>query len=143
MKRRRTLFTTIILYALLLAVAAFALEWLQYQYFLKTYPVEIYIVLIALGFAAMGIWVGAKLTRTNQPGPFERNNAAIETLGISKRELEVLEYMARGQSNKEIARTLDISPNTIKTHVAHIFEKLDVDRRVLAIEKAKSLQLIA
>lgn len=143
MNRRRSLFTTIILYALLLALAAFALEWLQYQYFLKAYPVEIYIVLIALGFAAMGIWVGAKLTGSKQPGPFERNNAAIETLGISKRELQVLEYMAKGQSNKEIARTLNISPNTIKTHVAHVFEKLDVDRRVLAIEKAKSLQLIA
>ncbi|GAB5486826.1 MAG: response regulator transcription factor [Parasphingorhabdus sp.] len=143
MKQRRTLFTTVIFYALLLALAAFALEWLQYQYFLKTYPVEIYIVLIALGFAAMGIWVGAKLTRTHQPGPFERNNAAIETLGISKRELEVLECMASGQSNKEMARKLNISPNTIKTHVAHIFEKLDVDRRILAIEKAKSLQLIA
>ncbi len=143
MKRRRTLFTTVILYALLLALAAFALEWLQYQYFLKTYPVEIYIVLIALGFAVMGIWVGSKLTRTHQAGPFERNNAAIETLGISKRELEVLECMASGQSNKEMARTLKISPNTIKTHVAHVFEKLDVDRRILAIEKAKSLQLIA
>ncbi len=130
-------------YAIFLALAAFALEWLQYQYFLKTYPVEIYVVLIALGFAALGIWVGAKLTRRNQPGPFERNNAAIETLGISKRELEVLECMASGQSNKEMARTLKISPNTIKTHVAHVFEKLDVDRRVLAIEKAKTLRLIA
>lgn len=143
MKRRQTLFTTVILYALLLALAAFALEWLQYQYFLKTYPVEIYIVLIASGFAALGVWVGAKLTKSNHPGPFERNKAAIETLGISKRELEVLECMASGQSNKEMARALNISPNTIKTHVAHVFEKLDVDRRVLAIEKAKSLQLIA
>ena len=138
-----TMVRTLMLYAIVLALAAFALEWLQYQYFLKTYPVEIYIVIIAFGFAALGIWVGANLTRKNQPASFERNNAAIETLGISKRELEVLEHMARGQSNKEMARTLNISPNTIKTHVAHLFEKLDVDRRVLAIEKAKSLRLIA
>ena len=138
-----TMVRTLMLYAIVLALAAFALEWLQYQYFLKTYPVEIYIVMIAFGFAALGIWVGANLARKNQPASFERNNAAIETLGISKRELEVLEHMARGQSNKEMARTLNISPNTIKTHVAHLFEKLDVDRRVLAIEKAKSLRLIA
>ena len=138
-----TMVRTLMLYAVVLALAAFALEWLQYQYFLKTYPVEIYIVMIAFGFAALGIWVGASLTRKNQPASFQRNNAAIETLGISKRELEVLEHMAQGQSNKEMARTLNISPNTIKTHVAHLFEKLDVDRRVLAIEKAKSLRLIA
>lgn len=133
---------TILIYGLLLAAAAFALEWLQYHYFLKTYPLEIYIVIIAIAFVSLGIWLGIKLTATEKPGPFQRNNAALKSLGISKRELEVLEALAKGQSNKEIARTLNISPNTIKTHVAHLFEKLEVDRRVLAIEKAKSLHLI-
>ncbi|MEM8917349.1 MAG: response regulator transcription factor [Pseudomonadota bacterium] len=133
---------SILLYALALALAAFALEWLQFQYFLKLYPVEIYIVLIAIGFAALGIWVGSRLTRKTVAPPFGRNDAALRSLGISERELEVLEAISRGESNKEIARTLDISPNTVKTHIAHLFEKLQVNGRVRAIKKARSLDLI-
>ncbi|MEP2990605.1 MAG: LuxR C-terminal-related transcriptional regulator [Parasphingorhabdus sp.] len=132
----------ILIYGLLLAVSAFGLQWLQYQYFLKAYPVEIYIILIAVGFAGLGVWVGVKLTTRNKSDNFIRNDAALKSLGISNRELEVLQTMAMGQSNKEIARTLGISPNTIKTHITHLYEKLDVDRRLLAIEKAKSLHLI-
>lgn len=132
----------VLLYAVALALAAFALEWLQYQYFLKLYPMEIYITFIAIGFAALGVWVGSRLTRKSVAQPFERNDAAVRALGISERELEVLEVMADGQSNKEIARTLDISPNTVKTHITHLFEKLQVNGRVRAIEEARSLHLI-
>ncbi len=130
-------------YGLLLAAAAFALEWLQYQYFLKSYSAEIYIVLIAFGFAALGIWIGIRLTAKSDGAAFLRNDAAIASLGISPREMEVLSALASGQSNKEIARSLSVSPNTIKTHIANLFEKLDVDRRVRAIEKAKFLRIIA
>lgn len=132
----------ILFYALALALAAFALEWLQFQYFLKLYPVEIYITLIAIGFAALGVWVGSRLTRKSAAQPFARNDAALRSLGISERELEVLAAMSRGESNKEIARTLDISPNTVKTHIAHLFDKLQVNGRVRAIEEARSLHLI-
>ena len=132
----------IIAYALILAVAAFALEWLQYQYFLKGYSAEIYTMLLAIGFASLGIWVGVKLTGKADSQPFTRNDAAIASLGISPRELEVLGALARGQSNKEIARNLNISPNTIKTHIAHLFEKLGVGGRVLAIDKARFLGII-
>lgn len=132
----------ILVYALALALAAFALEWVQYQYFLKLYPMEIYITMIAVGFATLGVWVGSRLTRKSPAQPFERNDAALRSLGISERELEVLGAMARGESNKEIARTLDISPNTVKTHIAHLFEKLRVNGRVRAIEEARSLHLI-
>ena len=132
----------IFLYAVALAVAAFALEWLQYQYFAKSYPLEIYVVLMALAFAALGIWVGHRLTAQKPRGPFERNRAALQSLGISGRELEVLEALAAGQSNKQIARTLNISPNTVKTHVARLYEKLQVNGRVLAIEEARRLRLI-
>ncbi|ASK89901.1 helix-turn-helix domain-containing protein [Sphingorhabdus sp. SMR4y] len=132
----------VIFYATALAVAAFALEWLQYQYFAKAYSVEIYIVLIALAFVSLGIWVGHRLTATKPSGPFERNRAALKSLGISGRELEVLEALANGQSNKEIGRSLDISPNTVKTHIARLYEKLQVSGRVRAIEEARSLHLI-
>ncbi len=132
----------LLLYSLLLAIAAFALEWLQYQYFSKAYSVEIYVVLIALAFAALGLWVGHRLTAQKPRGPFEQNIAALKSLGISHRELEVLEALADGQSNKEIARTLDISPNTVKTHIAKLYAKLQVNGRVRAIEEARALHLI-
>ena len=65
-----------------------------------------------------------------------------EVLGISKREYEVLELMARGLSNQEIADALFVSINTIKTHVSNLFLKLDTKRRTQAIQKAKELRLI-
>ena len=132
----------LLLYGLLLAAAAFALEWLQYQYFSKTYSVEIYVVLIALAFAFLGIWVGHRLTAQKPRGPFEQNKAALKSLGISPRELEVLEALAKGQSNKEIGRTLDISPNTVKTHIANLYTKLQANGRSRAIEEARALHLI-
>ena len=142
MTMSRPMIRIVIIYALLLACAAFALEWLQYQYFAKAYSVELYVVLIALGFASLGIWVGHRLTAKKPRGPFEQNSAALKSLGISGRELEVLEALADGQSNKEIGRTLDISPNTVKTHIARLYEKLQVSGRVRAIEEARSLHLI-
>ncbi len=138
----KSVFSTILIYAVTLALAAFALQWLEYKFFLKSIPTDIYIVLLATIFVSLGIWVGHRLTAKRTATPFERNGPALKSLGISNRELEVLEALAAGQSNKEIARSLGISPNTIKTHVAHLFEKLSVDRRVLAIEKARSLDLI-
>lgn len=138
----RSIARTVFLYALALAVAAFALEWLQYKYFTRAYSVEIYTILIALAFAALGIWVGHRLTVRKPRGPFEQNIAALRSLGISQRELEVLEALAIGQSNKEIARTLSISPNTVKTHIAKLYAKLHVAGRVRAIEAARNLHLI-
>jgi len=143
MKISKSTLHIILGYGLLLAAAAFALEWLQYQYFLKSYSTEIYIILIAVAFVSLGIWVGVRLTSKERPAAFNRNDAAVKSLGISPREMDVLAALASGQTNKEIARSLNISPNTIKTHIAHLFEKLDVDRRIHAIEKAKFLRIIA
>ena len=133
---------TIILYALALALAAAALDWLEYRYMTRLFSTEIYIALIAAGFAALGVWAGRKLTPAPAASSFERNHAAIRSLGLTGRECEILELLASGQSNKELARTLGISPNTVKTHVARVYEKLEVDRRVQAIEKARWLALI-
>jgi DNA-binding CsgD family transcriptional regulator len=134
---------TILLYALALAVGAGLLQWLEYRYVTRAYSTEIYVALVAAGFVGLGIWVGRRLT----PAPrsddgFVRNESAIRSLGLSPRECEILALLASGQSNKEMARTLAISPNTIKTHVARVYEKLEVARRVQAIEKARWLRLI-
>ena len=133
---------TIILYALALALAAAALEWLEYRYLTRAFSGEIYVALIAVGFVCLGFWAGRKLTpRPAGPG-FERNVAAIRSLGLTARECEILALLASGQSNKEMARALGISPNTIKTHLARLFEKLEVPSRMRAVEKARSLALI-
>ncbi|MDN3646521.1 response regulator transcription factor [Pontixanthobacter aestiaquae] len=134
---------TLVLYAALFAVAAFALNWFEYGHLTGKFGTDAYIAFLALAFISLGVWVGNRLTRKAAPQGFERNHAALRSLKISDRELEVLEAIASGKTNKEIARALDISPNTIKTHVASLFSKLEVDRRMRAIEKAKSLQLIA
>jgi DNA-binding CsgD family transcriptional regulator len=133
---------TILLYALALAAAAGALEWLEYRHATRAFPTRIYVALLALGFAALGIWVGRRLTPSAAPIEFRRNDNAIRSLGLTARKCEILALLASGQSNKEMARTLGISPNTIKTHVARVYDKLEVERRVQAIEKARGLALI-
>jgi DNA-binding CsgD family transcriptional regulator len=133
---------TILLYAVALALAATALEWLKFRHWTNAFSTEIYLFLIAAAFIALGLWAGRKLTPQPAGPAFERNHAAIRSLGLSPRECEILALLASGQSNKEMARTLGISPNTVKTHIARVFEKLEVQKRVQAIEKARSLALI-
>lgn len=133
---------SLLIWALVLAVGAFALQWLQVQYLTRRFSLEIYVGVIGLAFAAGGVWAGWKLTARAAPGAFARNTAAQVSLGLTGQEMRVLERLAAGQSNKEIARTLGLSPNTVKTHVANLFAKLEVARRTQAIGKARDLQLI-
>lgn len=134
---------TIALYALALAVAAIALSWLEYKYVTRVFAGEIYIALIAIGFTGLGIWAGRRLTTKRAPSAeFELNHAALSSLGLTPREQDMLRHLADGMTNKEIARRLEISPNTVKTHVASVYEKLGVSRRTQAVQKAKELALI-
>lgn len=138
----RDMVKLVALYGVALAVGAFLLQWLQYQYVARVFAPEIYIALIAVGFTGLGIWAGVRLTPKTVAGPFERNDAAIKALGLTDRELTMLERLAAGDANKEIARALEISPNTVKTHIANLFQKLEVQRRTQAIQKARELRLI-
>lgn len=133
---------TILIYGAILAIGAFGLEWLQYRFLVVTYRAEAWSALVAVAFLSLGIWVGARLFRQAPAAPFEANTRVQETLGISSRELEVLHLLAAGRSNKEIASQLDVSPNTVKTHVARLFEKLEVKRRTEAILRARELGMI-
>ncbi|MEJ0028417.1 MAG: response regulator transcription factor [Rhizomicrobium sp.] len=132
----------VLLYAGLLAGGAFALQWLQYEYVTRMFATEIYIGLIALGFAGLGVWAGYRLTPRGAAEAFERNAAALRSLGVTEREVAVLDLLAAGQSNKEIARSLGVSPNTVKSHILHLFEKLEVQRRTQAVRKARELRLV-
>jgi DNA-binding CsgD family transcriptional regulator len=133
----------VILYAMALALAVAGLEWLEYRYVTRAFSTQIYIVLLAAGFAGLGLWAGHRLTQRRAPAPgFERNDAAVRSLGLTPRECEILGLLACGRSTKEIARQLGISPNTAKTHLARVYEKLEVQRRTQAIHKARELALI-
>ena len=133
---------TLVLYSLAIAAAAFALQWLEYKHTVRDFSTEIYTVIIALGFTALGVWVGSRLVGGRAPDTFEKNTRALASLGISEREYEVLELLARGHSNKEIADALFVSPNTIKTHLGNLYGKLEVSRRTQAVQKARALRMI-
>ncbi len=130
-------------WALVLAAGALVLQWLEYQYVARAFSRDIYIGLIGTAFAAGGVWAGWKLSARKAAGSaFVRNDAALKSLGLTGQEVRVLERLAAGQSNKEIARTLGLSPNTVKTHVGNLFAKLSVSRRLQAVRKARDLELI-
>jgi DNA-binding NarL/FixJ family response regulator len=133
---------TILLWALVLALGAFALQWLEYRFIARAFSWQIYVGLIGAAFAAGGVWVGWRLAARARPETFQRNDAALAALGLTGQEVKVLERLAAGRSNKEIARDLGLSPNTVKTHVANLYAKLEVGRRTQAIGKARDLALI-
>jgi DNA-binding NarL/FixJ family response regulator len=133
---------TILIYGAILASGSFLLEWLELRFLVRSHAIETYVALVAAAFMGLGVWLGAKVFRRTSSPPFTPNKLAQDTLGISGRELEVLELLAAGQSNKEIARRLDLSPNTVKTHVTRLFGKLEVRRRTEAILRARELGMI-
>ncbi len=130
----------ILLWALVLAAGAFALQWLEYRFLARALSLQVYVALIGVAFAAGGVWFGWKLNARKTS--FEPNTAAVAALGLTRQEIKVLERLAAGQSNKEIARTLGVSPNTVKTHAANLFSKLEVSRRTQAVRKARDLHLL-
>jgi DNA-binding NarL/FixJ family response regulator len=132
----------ILIYATILVAGSFGLQWVQYRFLIRAHSVEVYVALIALAFLGLGIWVGARLFRRTADVSFVPNTRVQETLCISAREFEVLELLAAGRSNKEIASRLHVSPNTVKTHVAKLYDKLEVGRRTEAILRARELGMI-
>ena len=133
----------VVLYGALLAAGTFALEWLDYERLVWVHSEDIIVFLIAAAFLGLGIYIGARvLGGRSEPVPFDGNPQAQAALGISARELEVLKEIAAGRSNKEIAAALAVSPNTIKTHTARLFEKLGANRRTDAIAKARELGIV-
>lgn len=132
----------IAVYGMALAAGTAALQWLDYQRLVRSHVADAYTFLVAGAFLAAGIAIGMRALARPAPAPFDGKPRAQAALGISPRELAVLEQLAAGRSNKEIARALDVSPNTVKTHVARLYEKLDARRRTDAIAKARALGLL-
>lgn len=127
---------------LVLALGAFALAWLDLQRATRRLPPELHVAIVAVVFAAGGLWLGWKFA-TRRLGPvFVRNDAAVRSLGLTGQEMKVLEALASGRANKEIARGLGLSPNTVKTHLANLYAKLEVTTRTGAVRRARDLSLI-
>lgn len=149
-------FRNIILYGLILAVLIFVLKWLEWKFLIVDKTLDIYIGLMALFFTVLGVWIATQLVRphtqslivekevhVHHVNEFSINTTELEKLNLSNREYEVLQLLAQGYSNADIANTLFLSISTIKTHVSNILLKLDVNNRTQATEKAKRLKIIA
>ena len=145
----------IIIYGIALAILLLFLKWLETRYILLDQQLDVYLGIVAVLFTALGIWLALKIRKPKvetviiekkvvlTTGPdFVLNEEEVRRLNLSKRELEVLQLMASGLSNQEIAERLFVSLNTIKTHSAQIFEKMEVKRRTQAVDMAKRLNII-
>lgn len=142
---------TVLVYGALGGLLIAALKFVEYRFLVVEHSLEIYGGIIAGIFAALGIWLGLTLTRTkvvvrevavHRDAPFALDSARQAELGITPRELEILQHIAAGLSNKEIAGRLFVSENTVKTHAASVFEKLSARRRTQAVQLAKEARLI-
>jgi len=131
----------IILYGLILTVIAFGLTWLEYRFWIRDIGAEVYGLIIATLFAGLGVWIERQRHTSSPEIPNRRNEKAIKALGLTKREIEVLECLRLGESNKEIARSLDISPNTVKTHLTSLYTKLGANNRTQAVTQATELSI--
>ncbi len=133
---------SVLLYSVAVAAGAFLLKWLEYHYAVRLFSTEIYIAVIALLVAGLGVWAGIRMATPKKAAEFVKNEEAIKYRGISNREYEVLELLAQGCSNQEIAGKLFVSGNTVKSHLARLYQKLEVSRRTQAIQRARAIRLI-
>jgi DNA-binding CsgD family transcriptional regulator len=143
---------TVLLYGLLGGVLIAGLKLIEYRFLVVEHSLEIYGGLVALLFSILGIWLGLKLTKTRETiivkevpaptGPFAPDTARLAQLGITPREHEILQLIAAGLSNREIAEKLFVSENTVKTHSGRLFDKLQARRRTQAVQIAKEARLI-
>jgi DNA-binding CsgD family transcriptional regulator len=143
----------ILIYGLVGGLLILLLKVVEYRFLVIEHSIEIYGGLVAALFAGLGIWLGLKLTRNKEtvvikevpiapPERFTLNQSRLKELGITPRELEILELIARGLSNREIAEQLFVSENTVKTHSSRLFDKLSARRRTQAVQFGKEFGLI-
>jgi len=149
--RRHALLWELVGLGLVGGVLIAVLRWSEYQFLVMDHSVEIYGALVAAIFAGVGIWLGVKFARqrvvvkevpVDSGGVFVVDERMRGDLGITRRELEILELVARGMSNREIARKLFVSENTVKTHCSRAFDKLGAKRRTQAVQMGKELGLL-
>jgi two-component system, NarL family, response regulator LiaR len=143
----------LLIFGLVGGVLITLLQLTEFHFIVLEHSVAIYGVLIAILFAGAGIWFGTRLLAPREriveiPIPIDPasdpalDDSARERLGITPREMEVLQLVARGLSNREIGETLFVSENTVKTHCSRAFDKLGARRRTEAVKRSKELGLL-
>jgi NarL family two-component system response regulator LiaR len=155
----------VLIFGLVGGVLIATLQYTEYRFVIIEHSVELYGALVAILFAAFGIWLGLRITRSRETiretvvvrevivpaeaparspaqAPFAANTIRQQALGITPRELEILTLVARGFSNREIATQLFVSENTVKTHCSRAFDKLGAARRTQAVQRGKELGLL-
>jgi NarL family two-component system response regulator LiaR len=143
----------VLIYGLVGGLLITLLKWSEYRFLVIEHSIEIYGGLIAAIFAAVGICLGLKLTARRErivvkeipvamQKPFLADEKKRDELGITKREMEILELIAEGMSNREIAAKLYVSENTVKTHSSRVFDKLGARRRTQAVQFGKEFGLL-
>ena len=154
---------TVVAFGVAAGLLIVAMQLVEYRFLVVERSVEIYGAIVAAAFATAGIWVGLKLTRTKvvsvevpvevpvevrvevpvPAGPFVPNTARIDELGLTPREMEVLQLIAEGLSTRQMAERLFVSENTVKTHVTRVLDKLGADRRTQAVQLGRDLGILA
>jgi len=152
---------TVVAFGVAAGLLILAMQLVEYRFLVVDRSVEIYGAIVAAAFAAAGIWLGLKLTKTKvvsvevpvevrvevpvpaPSGPFAPNSARIDELGLTPREMEVLQLIAQGLSTRQMAERLFVSENTVKTHVTRVLDKLGADRRTQAVQLGRDLGIIA
>jgi DNA-binding CsgD family transcriptional regulator len=142
----------VLLYGVVGGVLIAGLKAIEYRWLIVEHSIEIYGGTVAAVFAGVGIWLGRRITGRHTvevrevlvpaPAQFVRDAGQVAALGITPRELEILELIAQGLSNKEIADRVFVSENTVKTHSSRVFDKLGARRRTQAVQVGKELRLI-
>jgi DNA-binding CsgD family transcriptional regulator len=143
----------VLIYGLVGGLLVTVLQWTEYRFLVLEHSIEIYGALIGAIFAVLGIWLGIKLTGTRQTivvkevpvlagGSFIPDDKKREDLGITRREIEILELIAQGMSTREIAGKLYVSENTVKTHSSRVFDKLGAKRRTQAVQLGRAFGLL-
>ena len=142
----------VLIFGLVGGVLVTLLQWTEFHFVVLEHSVAIYGAQIAILFAGAGIWLGTRLFAPRErivevavpaaPTPIVATDDTVrERLGITRRELEILELVARGLSNREIGETLFVSENTVKTHCSRAFDKLGARRRTEAVQRSRELGL--
>ncbi|HET8864409.1 MAG TPA: LuxR C-terminal-related transcriptional regulator [Gracilimonas sp.] len=135
------------IFGVTLGLASLILKGIELYYSVSIIPTELYIGIVAVLFIGSAIWIVNRFTSMSpkEPGrkPFKRNEHVFQALDVTAQELKVLKQLAKGRSNQEIADELAISTNKVKNTLSRVYKKLEVDRRSMAVKKAKSLKLIS
>ena len=133
---------TILVFGLLILALLLLFQFSMYAIISSDLKVELIVAVIAIIFFFVGVYINKKSLHKSVEPTVAIDHQKIKDLDISNREYEVLQKIAEGLSNKEIAESLFLSESTIKTHVSNLLVKLDAKRRTQAVKKAKSFQIL-